>query len=253
MAIKNQQLLYCSLCLNFILLLLFLTLFLERDFRKAIQAKTIKAIGREQQTSKTQRPRLQRVGYYQARKAMFAGLPDSKSEIVFLGDSLTDQGEWAELFKNGDIINRGISGDTTTGIIERLDEIIRSQPDKIFLMIGINDLWNEHKTVPEIVSNYQKILEKIAQKSPQTQIFMQSILPINQKSYQIAINNQDIVKVNQQLSKLAKQLSYNYLNLHDSFLDNNGQLDVQYTMDGVHLNDRAYLLWKKIVEPYVRE
>jgi lysophospholipase L1-like esterase len=252
MFIKNKTILFCSLALNFILLLSLFLLSSQRDINKIIKQKIAKAIAKEQTKERTQQHRHNyRTGYYQMKKNMFAQLPNSKEKIVFLGDSLTDQGEWAELFQNGNIINRGISGDTTDGVLKRLDEIVASKPQKIFLMIGVNDIWNERKTIPEIVKNYRQILEFIKLNSPSTQVLVQSLLPINNKSFPIAIDNQDLVAVNQELKKIVFIFSYNYLNLHSSFLDDAQQLDIKYTIDGVHLNANGYSHWKTIIEPYI--
>jgi lysophospholipase L1-like esterase len=249
---KNKTILYCSLGLNFILLMSLLLLGSQWDVNKIIKQKIARAIAKEEKQERPQpRRRSYDTGYYQMKTNMFAGLPNSQEEIVFLGDSLTDQGEWAELFQKSNIVNRGISGDTSDGVLNRLDEIVASKPQKIFLMIGVNDLWNARKTIPEIINNYQKLLTFIKQKSPSTQVFVQSLLPINNKSFQIAINNRDLVAVNQEIRKIAAKLSYNYLDLYESFLDDTAQLDIKYTMDGVHLNAQGYLHWKTIIEPYI--
>lgn len=70
--------------------------------------------------------------YYLHQTSLFQILPKSKSDIIFLGDSITDECEWAELLKNPQIKNRGISGDTTMGILHRLEDVVKSQPKKIF-------------------------------------------------------------------------------------------------------------------------
>jgi lysophospholipase L1-like esterase len=251
--IVKKNLFYCSLSINIILATILLALFSRPGLIDIVKENISKIININTNTVKAQTPNRYRVGYYKMRKTMLSTFPISKGAIVFLGDSLTDQGEWNELLKNCQIVNRGISGDTTEGVFNRLDRITKYKPRKIFLMIGVNDLWNESKTIPEIINNYQKNLEFIQQKSPQTQVFIESLLPINNRSYQIAIDNRDIITVNQELKKLAEQFSCQYLNLHDRFLNDNGQLDVKYTMDGVHLTTEGYLLWAKSIEPYVRK
>jgi lysophospholipase L1-like esterase len=248
----KKFLFYCSLGINIILAMLVLALFSKPGMTSIVKENISKIFNKSINTVKVRIPNRYRAGYYTMRKTMLSNFPISKSSIVLLGDSLTDQGEWSELFKNCQIVNRGISGDTTDGVFKRLDRITKYRPQKIFLMIGVNDLWNEGKTIPEIVNNYRKNLEFIKKTSPQTQVFIQSILPINNSSYQIAIDNQNIAAINQELKKLAEEFSYPYLNLHDSFLDNDGQLNVKYTMDGVHLTAEGYLLWAKIIDPYVK-
>jgi len=83
-----------------------------------------------------------------------------KSDIVFLGNSITHYGEWAEIFDNDNIKNRGISGDSAEGVYERLDPIVKGKPKKIFLLIGVNNLSRDF-TVDSVLNTIVKIADKI--------------------------------------------------------------------------------------------
>ena len=85
--------------------------------------------------------------YYKHKKSQFEVLTFAHDSILFLGDSLTDEGEWVELLGNTNIVNRGISGDTTRRILNRLDAVVDTKPKQIFLMVGINDFVNEKKNI----------------------------------------------------------------------------------------------------------
>ena len=185
--------------------------------------------------------------FYQDKTSHFRALPKSESGIIFLGDSLTDLCEWAELLKNDQIKNRGICGDTTDGILNRIDNIIEYQPQKLFLLIGINDL-NQGRQVPDIVENYNLILNSIKDKLPTTKVFIQSVLPVNHQKFQKSGVNDKVIELNLKLRELAKEFSYQYIDLFSAFLDINKELDSQYTTDGVHLNGQGYLVWKGIIE-----
>lgn len=74
------------------------------------------------------------------RNAVFRAVADSRQRHRFLGNSITDGGEWAELFNNRHVKNRGISADRSGWLLDRLDPIINGHPKKLFLMIGTNDL-----------------------------------------------------------------------------------------------------------------
>ena len=102
--------------------------------------------------------------YYYHKKEHFESLPDTEHEIIFLGNSITDNAEWAELFGNPNIRNRGIGGDDTDGVLERLEEVVSSRPDKIFIMIGTNDL-AYLKSKEHVVENYKRILDRISEES----------------------------------------------------------------------------------------
>src|ERR671932_555708 len=185
--------------------------------------------------------------FYRDKTSHFDTLPQSDSEIIFLGDSLTDLCEWREFFRDARIKNRGICGDTTEGILNRLTNIVESKPKKLFIMIGINDL-NQGRQVKEILNNYKIILNKIQEKTPKTQVFIQSILPVNSQKFPNYRVNEKIRELNAALEQLAKESSMNYIDLFPSFLDSNNELDAQYTSDGVHLNGQGYLIWKGIIE-----
>lgn len=189
--------------------------------------------------------------YYKDKKSQFEILPKSSDSILFLGDSLTDQGEWVELLGNANIKNRGISGDTIGRILNRLDTIIQTKPKQIFLMVGINDLVNEKKSIEAVLEGYKIILSELQTQSPNTQVFVQSVLPVNNDFVLFWLNNNNIIQVNLQLQSLAKQMNLQYIDLFSHLADAENRLDAKYTTDGLHLNGKGYLIWKEIVEKYV--
>lgn len=192
--------------------------------------------------------------YYDEKKTHFESLPPTDSAIIFLGDSLTDGGEWSEFFPGQIIKNRGISGDRTDGVLNRIDEIIISKPEKIFIMVGINDLV-QGKKLGNVINNYKLILEKFQSQLPDTEVFIQSVLPVNSpqawKTKQIKFNNNKVIAMNTKLQDLAQEFSYQYIDLFSSFVDENNQLDLRYTLDGVHLNGEGYLHWQRNIEKNV--
>lgn len=183
------------------------------------------------------------------RKTLFEILPNDTDEIIFLGDSHTNFCEWAELFKNPKIKNRGIGGDNTEGILYRLSEITESHPQKIFIEIGSNDL-NIPRNTFCICNNYKSIIDYIKLKSPDTRIYIQSELP---KNIHPNIKNDSILVLNQKIKKLANDNSLTFIDLYNKLLDGNGNLNMQLTYDGVHLNGKGYLIWKEAIEYFVNE
>lgn len=193
---------------------------------------------------------------YFHKKSLFELLPDNEKEIIFLGDSLIDRCEWSELFHNLIIKNRGISGDRTDGILLRIDEVVSSSPDKIFIMAGINDL-SKGVNISDIVSNYEKIIKSILFNSPNTKIYVHSVLPISDKLYKQYkkgnATNENVNILNQYLKKLCSQYDLTFINLWPSFIDGKNQLNDVFTVDGIHLNGKAYLAWKSMIEKYVSD
>lgn len=201
--------------------------------------------------TKSQAVQVPQQPYYLHQTSLFHNLPKSKSDIIFLGDSITDECEWAELLKNPHVKNRGISGDTTMGVLHRLEDAIESQPKKIFLMIGINNFIHDNRSPEKILTDYKQIITEIRTKSPNTEIFIQSVLPVNKTKYGISVNNNSVIKLNLYLQELAKEFSLQYIDLFSQLSDSQNQLDSRYTFDGVHLNGEAYLVWKQVIEKYI--
>ena len=181
---------------------------------------------------------------------MFKVLPHLESNIIFLGDSITEECEWVELLDNPHVKNRGISGDTIDRVLNRLEEVVNSKPKKIFLMVGINDLLYSGKSVQNISKNYRNLLLNIQTKTPKTKVFIQSVLPVNNTT-RLWIDNKNVLELNLYLIKLAHEFSFQYIDLFSHVSNSQDQLDVQYTEDGVHLNGQAYLVWKEVIEKYV--
>lgn len=191
--------------------------------------------------------------YYQHKKSMFESLPNSSGEIIFLGNSITDGCNWTELFSDLRVKNRGISGDITEGILNRLDEVTESKPAKIFIMIGINDL-ARNKSKREILDKCEIIVDRIITDSPETEIYLQSILPVNKKygRFEKHYSKSDsIASLNQGLEKLAKKKEQIYVDLYSSFIDDEKNLKAEFTEDGLHLNGKAYGVWKSLIDKYV--
>lgn len=183
--------------------------------------------------------------YYQGRMELFANLPYPKHAIVFLGNSITERGMWHELFPGKTIMNRGIGGDNTFGVLARLDDIIASKPKKIFLLIGVNDMFRK-LPYEVVINNYKRIISRIKKGSPETVIYVESVLPINEDittpDYTKG-RNEMVIELNRRIKQLAENEKLTYINLHPLFADEEGKLKKEYTMDGVHLKPAAYKEW----------
>lgn len=202
-------------------------------------------------STKSGKPKLIFKARYFDRKSIYEVLPDEENEIIFLGDSITDDGEWSELFKDLKIKNRGIPGDRTDGVLKRMREVVSSLPDKIFLMIGYNDL-SRGVEIFDIVTNYEKILQTIRRQSPETEIYIQSVLPVKYDVYEGKVKNDQVIRLNDQLKHLGKRFNATYLDLFSEFSDKDDQLHARFAgKDGLHLNGRAYLKWKSILENHM--
>ncbi|MGE8241878.1 MAG: GDSL-type esterase/lipase family protein [Sphingobacterium sp.] len=190
--------------------------------------------------------------YYQQRMAYFEQSPTIKGAIVFLGNSITERAEWQELLADSryPVLNRGIGGDNSFGILARIDEVLRGRPRAIFLMDGIND---QFRKLPQEVSvnNYKRIIKRIKKISPKTLIYLQSALPINEeltKEPYTKGRNVLVPILNEKLRQLAADENIPFVDLCPLFQDNEGKLNAIYSADGVHLIPSAYIKWVQLLK-----
>lgn len=183
------------------------------------------------------------------RTSHLASLPHTQGKIVMLGNSITAECEWSELLDNQDIINRGIIGDGTDDILNRLNDVIAMKPKKIFLLVGVNDLMFHPPQY--IIHNYEKIVMRLQSETPQTQLYLESILPIHNDLRRNNMRNEDIDEVNKGIKNIAKKQGLTYINVAEAFKSEEGSLKTEYSLDGIHLNGEGYLLFKNIIQPYI--
>ena len=197
-----------------------------------------------------------RTKYWHQRVSLFDRLPVGESDIEFLGNSITDGGEFAELFDNKHCLNRGIVGDVVSGVKERLHQVTKGAPKKIFLLIGINDV-SHKKSARQIYDEYVGLIEKIKSDSPSTKLYVESVLPID-NSFGVYKNLKGTEKVIPELNSLLKtyceENNITYIDLWQEFANpKTGTLKKQFTNDGLHLTGQAYKTLAEILRPYVDE
>jgi lysophospholipase L1-like esterase len=211
-------------------------------------ASVLVAFGASGQTAKwdsTHRPT-----NFALKVDLFRSYPDAAKDIIFLGNSITAGVDWMELLGKTHVRNRGISGDITFGVLERLHEVTEGKPAKVFILIGINDI---SRNIPDsvIIDNYRKMIRRIKQESPRTKIYFQTLLPVNNTFTQFKNHynkDQHILYVNEELKKLAAKEKITLIDLYPHFLDNDKKLDKKYTIDGLHLNTEGYKVWAAILK-----
>ena len=194
-----------------------------------------------------------RPGSFKVKWELFKSFPNSKKDVIFLGNSITAGTDWNELLHKNHCRNRGISGDITFGVLERLDEVTEGKPKKVFILIGINDI--QHN-IPDnvILDNYRKIIQRIKAASPGTKIYFHTLLPVNNEFTQFKNHyNKDehILAVNEGLKKLGAAEGITVIDLHPHFLNAQQKLDKRYTMDGLHLNAAGYKAWAEVLKKYL--
>lgn len=190
-----------------------------------------------------------RPGKYKELVQKFNTDPVTKKEFIFLGNSITAGTDWSKLLSLPQAKNRGISGDITFGVLERLQEVIDRKPAKVFVLIGINDI---SRNIPDslILRNYKTIIERIRKGSKKTQIYFYTLLPVN-ASFEKFKNHygkdEHILYLNDEIRKFTAK-NVTVIDLYPHFLDGDKKLRVELTKDGLHLIPAGYQVWKEVLE-----
>lgn len=163
-------------------------------------------------------------------------------KTVFVGDSLTESGRWQEWFPEVEAVNLGVGGDTTEGLIERLDTVAAEDPDTVVLLIGTNDVANR-RAVEHVVRNIETILAGIRAASPDARILVQSVLPRGREYAEF------VKEINRHVWQFAATVRAHYLDLWPVMAEEDGELNPAYTEDRLHLNEAGYEAWLSELAP----
>ena len=174
---------------------------------------------------------------------------EEAKDIVFMGDSITHESNFAEAFSNGNIKKVAVVGysitDMTRDLVPQLKNL---KPIKVFVMGGINGLKPDN--IESSLEKYKELTLKIKETCPRAAVYVQSVLPIaaeNEKD----CPNWAIDEFNDGLKKLSDEEGYHYIDINSLLKDENGVLADEYSRDGVHLNPAAYDVWKEILKEYI--
>lgn len=185
-----------------------------------------------------------RPGKYVEQVAKFKADPKSKHDFVFLGNSITAGTDWAKLLDLPQAKNRGISGDITFGVLDRLQDVIDGKPAKIFILIGINDI---SRNIPDsiILRNYKTMISRVRKGSKKTQIYFNTLLPVN-SSFEKFKNHygkdEHILWLNDEIRKFTAK-NVTVIDLYPNFTDQDKHLRAELTKDGLHLIPAGYQVW----------
>jgi lysophospholipase L1-like esterase len=179
-------------------------------------------------------------------------------DIVMIGDSITNGGNWNELLNNKRIANLGIGGDSTDGILNRLEDVYYLNPKMCFIMIGIND-FQGNRSVEDVIKNYRKIIQEI--KKHDIRIVIQSVLHLGHNYYINHIlgknrndwekTNKKVEKLNEELEKIAEEFGVEFININAGLSVNNILEEKYGDYSGLHLSPKGYEKWAEIIKPLI--
>ena len=173
----------------------------------------------------------------------FSSIPAGK--VIFLGNSITEGFDLKNSFPESEPVNRGIIADHIDGALERLDtSVVLLQPSRLYIMIGINDI-GRGDSDSLIISRYEIMLKRIKQGSKVTITYLTSILPTS--PHWTNCPREKIVRINHMLSGLAEKYKCEWMNIYPLFVNANGYLKTDLSVDGLHLNQSGYNIWKNVL------
>ncbi len=171
---------------------------------------------------------------------------NGKADVVMFGDSITAGGRWEEMFAGIAIHDRGIGGDTITGMERRVPQVIAKKPGKVFMLAGINDVFAGNKEA-DILARYAAVAKALA---PQTELYLQSIILCGEP--RCDDDRRAVIKrLNAKIAEIAKANGATYLDLNAA-LAPDGQIAAAYTTDGVHLSGDGYRVLRDLLAPHMR-
>ena len=209
----------------------------------------IRSVSKAMQNWQSNRPILfqnfQADPLYDRRAPILAAFPP-KGRIAMVGDSLTEIAEWSGIFPDENIANYGISGDTVDGVLARVHSILQGNSEKVFVMIGINDLRRGH-SVSSIIPRYRNLVQALGRGS--AHVFVQSTLCTSHDAYV----NPRVLELNAKLRIFCgvNPSQCEFIDIASSICAND-QLDDSMTVDGVHLSPLGYKRWRDAIAQYVR-
>jgi len=163
---------------------------------------------------------------------------------ILLGDSMIAYLPLSKYKFGKSVFNFGIPGDTTTGVLNRLSQVIDLKPLKVWIHIGSNDLVLSDLSKIEIAENILKIRNMLIEKIEHVKVYIISITPvlrnhsISNMRYIEWRTNDEIKEINQMLQNHL--MKGEYINVFDLLIDSYGNLNIDYTKDGIHLNGEGY-------------
>lgn len=179
-----------------------------------------------------------------------------RDKIIFLGDSITYGYDLQKYYNDQNVLNKGNNGDTTLDILDRLQESVFDYNAKtVILLIGTNDI---NRGIDPI-DNIELIIKRIKNHDPKINIIVQSIYPIslkNNSKIDIAKvgnrSNKKIEEVNQKIEAICKNYQATYVDIYHKLIDQEGNLKLQYTKEGLHISEKGYIKITNILNKYVK-
>ena len=188
--------------------------------------------------------------YYDAKLEQYerenAEYEDYEVDVAFIGDSLTDGYDLAKYYPQYVTANRGIGGDTTFGVEERLQvSLFDLKPKVVVMLIGANNM-------DTMLQNYESILQSLKENLPESKIVLCSLTAMGGEHW--GRKNQLAAYNNVSIKLLAQKYGYTYVDLYSALYDVSiGEVYEGYTVDGGHFTHEGYTVVTAQITPVLEK
>lgn len=191
-----------------------------------------------------------------------------KGQTLFVGSSLMENfpiNELQQILEKSYIIyNRGIGGYRTTDLLASMEEcIFELEPSKLFINIGTNDIGSLDYNKDNLVKNYNNILTQINERMPNCKVYVMAYYPVNAKADFPGVErvqkeemfktrtNAAILEANIAIEELAKKHNFEFINVNEGLMDEEGNLKMDYAIEGLHLWTNGYAIIFENMKKYL--
>jgi len=187
---------------------------------------------------------------YKRHVKKFNQIKESK-DLILLGDSMMAYFPTKAFDLEDHLLNFGIPGDTSVGVLNRVHQVIKLKPKYVILNIGLNDFVLTNLSHKESLENILEIRHQILEGCPDTLVYVTSLTPINQKdfkdqTYLLNRDPQDAIDLNNMLKEKIDDRFF--INIYDKLTDDQGDLNIDFTRDGIHLNQKGYQIYLHMIK-----
>ncbi len=195
---------------------------------------------------------------YKTKKIVETKIDDN---YLFLGDSITDFYDLEKYYPKMHVVNSGVNANKINDILEDMDKrVYQYNPSKVFILIGTNDILDD-KDASEISSGIKEIIDGIQDNRPYAEIYVESIYPVNDtedekidlEMVNVLRDNDKIKNINKEIKKVCKEKKVKYIDMYSALVDDNDKLNIDYTTEGLHLNNEGYKVVTDELMKYIKK
>lgn len=242
-----RSLLYLSLVVNVLLIVFLCIAGLKTDMCKKLLAK----IGLSDYSNTFARHQIE----YRCLEGWANCIKKNNNDmdVAFYGNSITYESNFHDFFPDVKICNLGCNRDDLDDLIHRAFIIKNVRPHKIFVLGGINSII--HIPLVKFVEKYRALVDTIMNQNPTSQLYLQSLLPVNVEmdiGSRYVDCQEKIKEANAIIRNIAMMKGCVFVDLYSAYQVNDSMPRV-YTRDGLHLYPEAYMIWSRVITPYILE